>query len=108
MRQITDNILSGTGITTPQEAIVDMRNAYGFSFHVRATKNGGAVAGTVKLQVSNNGKDFTDYPTYSAALADGDNEVIFEIDGFHFGYVKLVFDLTGGDVDLNSDMCRKG
>lgn len=109
MKHSQDNIFSGTGITATTESnVIDLREVYGFSLHGVWTKNSGTVGGSYKIQVSNDGVNFIDLASYSQALSDASGEVLFNYDGAHFAYMKIVLTLTGGDVDLNSYFSTKG
>lgn len=87
---------------------IDLREVYGFSVHGIWTKNSGTVAGTFKLQVSNNNSDWIDYDTFTAVIGDANGQAAFEVDGCFFAYLRVVTILTGGNIDLESVISVKG
>lgn len=82
--------LSGAGTTNSDP--IDINNFSGFSCHVLPV---GTLAGTVKLQASNNNQDWVDIAGASQALA-GSTALAFNLGSIYHGLFRIQIIATAG------------
>ncbi len=64
---------------------------------VQIVTSNGDSEGEMKYQVSNDGVNWTDFGTYTYAIAAGVNNLMHEIMDMGFGFLRLYYTRTAGD-----------
>lgn len=94
-----------TGAVTTNFTGVDIPDYSGFSFHVKPGGTG-TLAGTVKVQVSNNNTDWQDLSGATASLSTT-NGIIINCVGVYTAMCRLVIVSTAGTSTINAWVCAK-
>lgn len=73
---------------------------------LQAIWTGGTAAGTIKLQASNNGTDWSDLPGTSQTVA-GAGSFLWNLYSIFFQYVRIKFVRSAGTGTLNANVFSK-
>lgn len=80
--------------------IFDIQDMSGFSVQAKWTDKG-SLAGSIKLQASNDGTNFVDLATLTATFS-GSGSILWNVSGAYYRYVKVVVTISGGSADISA------
>lgn len=118
MRSANKNILSESIDDTNihYSEVLDLFSIYGYSIHSKWAKDSGTVAGTLKVQVSNDpeAKDNPDNAQWKSldcsevAVSDGDGEHFYNIGDIYYRFMRIYYQLSSGAITVNNYFNSKG
>lgn len=109
MRTANDNILSNAAVTIETFSdSIDLFGVYGWALHLVWTKVTGTCAGTIRIEVSNDGTNWCTLDNTEKTMLNGDGSYFFNRESAFYRYMRIVFDVTGGTYSVDSYMNTKG
>lgn len=97
MRTLNDQILNLSAVTADARSeAIDLTNIYGYSCQVVWTSS--TAAGTIKLEVSNDGATWTELTSPTQAILNNNGSVMFNVADCFYQQVRVLVDYTSGTI----------